>query len=78
MWGLEPEVVIFCNQARPQVEGLGHQPRHKTFDLQLVLPVEYSGIKTKHIRHQKDLIQQLMRADAKSHSQTLSTAQGVL
>jgi hypothetical protein len=35
------ELIIFCNnKARPQVEGLGHQPSHKNFNPQLVLPAE--------------------------------------
>ena len=41
MGGLDPEPVTFCNQARLQVEGLGHQPSHKTFDLQFVLPAVF-------------------------------------
>ena len=36
--GTEPEPAISCNQARLPVEGLGHQPSHKAFDLQFVLP----------------------------------------
>lgn len=27
----EPAPVIFCNQARPQLEGPGHQPSHETW-----------------------------------------------
>lgn len=34
---------FFCNQARSQVEGLGCQPGHKIFNLQLVLPEVCSG-----------------------------------
>jgi hypothetical protein len=30
-------MAISCNQARLSVEGLGHQPSHKTFNLQFVL-----------------------------------------
>lgn len=30
---VEPEPGVFCNQARPQMEELGHQPSHKPFDL---------------------------------------------
>jgi hypothetical protein len=58
-----PESVIFCNQARPQVEG--HQPSHKTFDLQFVLLTECSGTgaQQNHQRDQRDFIQQLMEAD---------------
>lgn len=39
---LDPELTIFCNQARPQVEGLWHHPRHKTFNLQFVVPTEWT------------------------------------
>lgn len=35
MGDMEPELAIFCSQARIQVEGLGHQHSHKTFNLQL-------------------------------------------
>lgn len=43
MWGMEPEPAVFYNQARLPKEGLGHQPSHKTFNLQFVLPIRYRG-----------------------------------
>ena len=72
---MEPEPDVFCNQARPQVEELGHQPSHKPFDLQFVLPVECSGTGAQwnpYQRHQRDFIQQLMGTDAEYHSQILA------
>ena len=33
MGDTEPELAIFCNEARLPVEGLGHESSHKTFDL---------------------------------------------
>lgn len=47
MGDMEPEPTIFYNQARPQVERLGHQPSDKTINLQFALPSECSG--TSHI-----------------------------
>ena len=38
-----PELAILYNQPRPQVEGLGHQPNYKIFEVQCVLSVECSG-----------------------------------
>lgn len=38
MGDTEPELSIFCNQAWLPVQGLGHQPSHRTFDLQFALP----------------------------------------
>jgi hypothetical protein len=43
---MEPELAIFCNQARTQLKVLGNQPRHKTFNLQFVLSAECSGTGT--------------------------------
>jgi hypothetical protein len=40
----KPEPAISCNQVRLPVEGLGHQSRHKTFDLQSVLFARCAGI----------------------------------
>lgn len=34
----EPELSIFCYQTRLPVQGQGHQPSHKAFDLQFALP----------------------------------------
>jgi hypothetical protein len=45
MEDLEPETVSFCNQERLPKEGLGHQPSHKTFNQQFVLPTRYAGVK---------------------------------
>jgi hypothetical protein len=33
MGDMEPELTISYNQARLPVEGLGHQPSHKSFNL---------------------------------------------
>jgi len=42
----EPELAIFCNQARlPPVEGLGHHLSHKAFDLQFILPARCGEVK---------------------------------
>jgi hypothetical protein len=41
----EPELAISYNKARLPKEGLWHQPTHKTFDLQCVLPTRCVGIK---------------------------------
>ena len=41
----ELEPAVSCNQASPPVEGLGHQPSHKTFDLQFALPTGCTGVK---------------------------------
>lgn len=46
---MESEPGIFYNQSRPQVEGLGHQPRHKTLDLSYILPVECFGTRVSRI-----------------------------
>lgn len=43
---MDLEMVILCNQARPQVEDLEHQPSHKTFDKEIVLTGKYSGTGT--------------------------------
>ena len=37
----EPELAIFYNQARLPAVRLEHQPSHKTFRLQCVLPASY-------------------------------------
>lgn len=34
----EPELTIFCNQVSLPVDRLGHQPSHRIFDLQSILP----------------------------------------
>lgn len=73
MVDLEPEPVISYNPTRPQVEGhlLIHQPRHKTFSLQLVLPAECSEAgawQNQHQRDQRHFIQQLVGADTVSQS----------
>jgi hypothetical protein len=39
----KPQLTIFYNQSRLPVEGLGHQPIHKTFNLQFVLLAWYAG-----------------------------------
>ena len=64
MGDTEPEPAIFYNQAIPQMEGLGHQPSHKTFDLQFVLPAEFSGTRAYYNGHQRNFIKQLMGADS--------------
>lgn len=48
--GLEPKLAIFSNQAKLQVEELGH----KIFDLQLVLIAEYSRTGASQNPHQRD------------------------
>lgn len=35
---MEPELAIYCNQAKLPMEGLGHRPIHKTLGPQFVLP----------------------------------------
>lgn len=42
---MESELAIFCDQARLPLEGLGHKPSHKTFDLQFVLPTKCAVVK---------------------------------
>lgn len=42
--------VLGC-PGKPQVEELGYQPSHKTFNLELVLPAECSGNRTEHNHH---------------------------
>jgi hypothetical protein len=42
---MEPEPVISSKQARPPVEGLGHQSSHKTLDPQFVLIAWSAGAK---------------------------------
>ena len=37
------KLVIFYYQARPKMEGLGHQPNCNIFHLQFVLPAECAG-----------------------------------
>ena len=39
----ELELSIFCNQTMLSVVELEHQPSHKTFNLQSVLPEIYAG-----------------------------------
>lgn len=77
MGAMEPELAIFCNQKRPQVEGLKHQLSHKTLGWQWFLPAKYFG-ENPHQRDLRDFIQQRMGAKAESHSQTLGRAQGVV
>jgi hypothetical protein len=36
---------ISCNQVRLSMEGLRHQPSHKNFNLQFVLPTGHAGVK---------------------------------
>jgi hypothetical protein len=75
----DPESAVFYYQARPQVEGLGHQPRHKTFNLQYDLPsVPGLGPSRIVIRNQRGFIWQPLGANAVSHSQTLGGGQGDL
>ena len=67
----EPDLTILCNQARPAIEGLGHQSRHKIFDLQFVVPVEgivssQDMLGPEHNCHQGDFTQQLMETDAET------------
>lgn len=70
MVGVEPEPAIFCNQAKPQMEGLGFTPTTKplTYNvccLQSVLELEPTIIVT------RETIQQLMGTDAETYSQTI-------
>lgn len=67
-----PKLIIFCKQARLEVEGFGHQP-NKSVNLWFVLPARCSGIEptyqTLHQRDQslwRDFIQKLMGADSKA------------
>jgi hypothetical protein len=56
------------------MEGLVHQPSHKTFAIRCVLPAEFSGTRPSIIiikETREQLLQQLMGADAVSHSQTV-------
>lgn len=39
----EPEATIFYSKAEVPVVGLVHQPNHKTFDLQSILPEKCAG-----------------------------------
>ena len=41
--GREPELPIFCNQTRLPVVELGHQSKHKPFDVQSVLLARCAG-----------------------------------
>jgi hypothetical protein len=44
MGDMEPELFISYNQARLPMKGLGHQPSHKTFDLNFFLTIKmYKG-----------------------------------
>jgi hypothetical protein len=43
MGDMEPEPSTFYNQARLPVVGLGHQPSHKSFNLQPALPARCAG-----------------------------------
>lgn len=43
MGNMEPKMLISYNQKSLLVEGLGHQPRPKTYDPQFVLPTVYAG-----------------------------------
>lgn len=45
MEDMEPEPAIIYNQEHPQAEGLGHQPSHKTSDLQCVMLANEMGLK---------------------------------
>jgi hypothetical protein len=49
---VEPELAIFCNQASLPVVRLGHQPSHKTFDLQFVLPARCAGAELAGVANQ--------------------------
>ena len=40
----EPKLAISCNQTSLPMEGLGHQPSHKTLDPQLILLKGYVGL----------------------------------
>jgi hypothetical protein len=42
---MEPEIAISCIQARFPMDGLGHQPMHKTFDPQFALSTRYAEVK---------------------------------
>jgi hypothetical protein len=41
----DPEPAISCNQKRLPMEGLWHQPSHRTLDPQFVLPIRCAGVK---------------------------------
>lgn len=69
----EPELAMFINQARSQVEGLGKQPSHKNLTyslscLQSVLGPEHSRIDIKEMRA---FIQKMMAADGEFYRQPL-------
>lgn len=44
MADMEAELAISCNQARLQMEGEGHQPKHKILDTKFVL-LTCAGVK---------------------------------
>ena len=44
MGAMEPESLIFCNQARLPVEELGYQPNYKNFSQQFVLLNDVLGV----------------------------------
>ena len=56
MAAMDPELNIFGNQTRPQVERFGHKPRHKSFNLEFALPEEFSGTRAQHNHCQRDFI----------------------
>jgi hypothetical protein len=45
MGDMKPELAISYNHPTLLVEGLGHQPSHKTLNLQFVLPARCAGVK---------------------------------
>ena len=45
MGNMDPETAISYNLARDLTEGLGHLPRHKTLNSQLVLPTSCAQVK---------------------------------
>ena len=42
---MKQEMAIYCNQARLPMEGVGHQPSHKTLDPQFVMPTRCAVVK---------------------------------
>lgn len=71
---MEPDQSIFCNQARPQVVELGHQPTHKTYSR----PAWYVFWDQHLAESSLKKPERLYSANAESPSQTLGGRWGVL
>lgn len=77
MVGTEPEPVILCNQARTQVDGVGHQPATEPPTHSLSCLHDVLGPKP-HQRDHRDFFQEPVGADAEAYRQMLGSTQGVL